>query len=139
MEQVIVERTLWISAPRDRVWQAITDPLQLEQWYAPGCKWEIASLKKGAEVRFFNTETDIQTATIESIEPPERLTLRWRVDLSASLLNTFTLEERDSGTQVTITQSGYETLSAEDRQMWIDADQSAYTSIVENLKAYLEG
>lgn len=143
MQQTMtVERSIWIAAPRERVWQAITQPRQLEQWYAKGCPWEIPALEVGATVKFYNTDTDIQTATIAVVDPPRQLTLRWQPDPmfpSALLTNTFLLEEEENGTRVTVTQTGYESVPDEVRQQWFDADAGGYTSIVENLKAYLEG
>ena len=73
MEQLTVERTIWIAAPRQRVWQAVTDPAQLEQWYAPGCPWEIPVLHVGATITFFNTDTDVQRATIDVVDIPHQL------------------------------------------------------------------
>jgi len=35
MEQLKVERSIWIDAPRERVWQAITDPANLAQRLLP--------------------------------------------------------------------------------------------------------
>jgi uncharacterized protein YndB with AHSA1/START domain len=35
MEKLVVERSIWIAAPRERVWQAVTDPEQLAQWFLP--------------------------------------------------------------------------------------------------------
>ena len=35
MEEIKVERSVWIDAPRERVWQAITDPANLPQWLLP--------------------------------------------------------------------------------------------------------
>lgn len=141
MQTLAVERTIWINAPRARVWRAIIEPAQLVRWYAPGCAWDIPALEAGATIRFHNTETDIQLATIEAVEPPQRLTLRWQADPGspdAVLINTFVLEEARGGTQVTIRQTGYESLPPAERQMWLDADQSAYTTIAQNLKGYLE-
>jgi uncharacterized protein YndB with AHSA1/START domain len=141
MEQIAVERSIWIAAPRERAWRAITDPVQLEQWYAPGCPWEFPSLHVGATVTFYNTDTDIQRGTIEIADPPRQLTLRWQPDPmypTAALLNTFCLGEENNGTHVTVTQTGYESLPNDVRQTWVDADAGAYTTIVEHLKAYLE-
>jgi uncharacterized protein YndB with AHSA1/START domain len=142
MQQTLtVERSIWIKAPRERVWRAVTDPQQLEQWYAKGCPWQIPVLQVGGTVRFYNTDTDIQLATIEVLDPPRQFTLRWLPDPAmpeAALLNTFLLVEENDGTRVTVIQSGYESLPAETRQQWLDADTSAYTTIVENLKSYLE-
>lgn len=105
MEAIAVEHSIWIAAPRERVWQAITQPEQLEQWYAVGCPWEIPSLKTGAGVKFYNTPTDILLANIEAVDPPGRLNLRWQPDdmyPDVALINTFLLAEENSGTRITV-------------------------------------
>ena len=141
MEKLAVERRVSINVPRQRVWRALTEPEQLEQWYAPGCPWEIPALQAGAKVKFYNTDTDIQLARIEVVEPPHILILRWQLDEAdpgLSLLNSFRLEEENGATRVIVTQAGYESLPEDARQQQIEQDEEAYTSIVESLKTYLE-
>ena len=141
METLAVERSVLIDAPRKHVWQAITDPAQLEQWYAPGCPWEIPELQVGATVKFHNTDTDIQLATIEDLEPLHRFTLRWQLDPAhpgITLLNSFLLEEVDGDTRVTVSQAGYESLPDGMREEQLHQDADAYTAIAESLKSYLE-
>jgi uncharacterized protein YndB with AHSA1/START domain len=141
MENVAVERSVWINAPRQRVWSAITEPEHLKRWYAPGCPWAIPTLEVGATVKFYNTETDIQLATIEVVEPPHRFTLRWQLDQvnpEITLVNAFLLEEENGGTHVVASQAGYESLPDELRQQQLAQDADAYTAIVEGLKVYLE-
>lgn len=142
METLTVERSVLIDAPLRRVWQAITDPAQLEQWYAPGCRWEIPSLQTGATVKFHNTETDIQLATIEALEPLHRFTLRWQLDPAhpgITLINSFLLEEAaDGNTYVTVSQAGYESLPDGLREEQLPQDADAYTAIAESLKSYVE-
>lgn len=136
MESVTVERRVWINAPRQRVWLALTEPEHLERWYAPGCPWVIPTLEVGETVKFYNTDTDIQLATIEVVEPPRQFTLRWQLDPmkpELTLVNTFFLEEENSGTQVIATQAGYESLPDDIRQQQLDQDADAYTAIVESL------
>jgi len=142
METIAVERSVLIDAPRQRVWQAITDPAQLEQWYAPGCPWEIPALEVGATVKFHNTDTDIQLATIEELEPLHRFTLRWELDPAhpgITLLNSFVLEEEGDNTRVTVSQAGYESLPDGMREEQLRQDANAYTAIAESLKSYVEG
>jgi uncharacterized protein YndB with AHSA1/START domain len=130
-----------ISVPRERVWGAITDPVQLEQWYAPGCPWEIPALQPGATIKFHNTDTDIQLATIEAVDPLRQFTLRWQLDPmhpGLTLVNTFRLEPENDSTRVTISQGGYELLPDDVRQQQLDQDAEAYTAIAESLKSYLE-
>jgi uncharacterized protein YndB with AHSA1/START domain len=141
METLAVERSVLINRSRRDVWQAITDPAQLGQWYAPGCPWEIPSLQAGATVKFHNTDTDIQLATIEAVEPFKELTLRWHLDPAhpgITLLNSFRLEEENGKTRVTVSQAGYELLPDGMREEQLRQDAEAYTAIAESLKTYLE-
>ena len=141
METLAVERSVLIDVAPQVVWEAITDPKHLEQWYAPGCPWEIPALQAGATIKFHNTETDIQLATIEVLEPLREFTLRWQLDPmhpGLTLLNRFSLEPENDGTRVTISQAGYESLPNGMRQQTLDQDTQAYTAIAESLKSYLE-
>jgi uncharacterized protein YndB with AHSA1/START domain len=142
MEATAVERTIWIAAPIERAWRAVTEPEALSQWYATCCRWEIPALEAGATIKFYNTDTDIQLATIEIVDPPRRFTLRWQPAPEypgTELVTTFLLEEENGGTRATIIETGYETLPDEVRQQMVDATAGGYCMSVENLKAYVEG
>lgn len=128
-----VKRSIWISAPRERAWQAVTQADQLEQWYAPTFSWDIPRLEVGARLTFYNSETDILHATIEILDPPHRFRLRW--DGDPQLVTTFTLVEENKGTRVTIHESGY----GADDQAARDQVNKGYGMSMENLKAFLEG
>ena len=141
MPDLSITEQVRIQASVPRVWRALTTPGELVEWYAPGCRWEMASLAPGAVVRFYNTATDIQTATVEEAVPPHRLALRWQADASGpalSILNTFTLAAVREGTTVTIRQAGYETLPEAVRGSWLEQDRGALAAIAASLKAYLE-
>ena len=145
MEQTIaVERSVWIEAPRERAWGAVTEPEHLDRWYATYYRWEIPALEVGTAVKFYNKDddTDMQLATIEVVDRPRQFSLRWQPDRlypEMTLVTTFMLEEEKGGTRVTIIESGYESLSDDVRQQWVDATSEGYTMSMENLKAYLEG
>jgi uncharacterized protein YndB with AHSA1/START domain len=140
MENATVERSIWIAAPRERVWQAITDPQQLDKWYATHFKWEIPTLHVGAQVTFYNSDTDILHATIEVLDPLHEWRLRWDpVEQGVVLVTTFLLEEENGGTRATITETGYGSLPEDQRRQWIDSIDSGYTMSMENLKAHVEG
>ena len=141
MKAIAVERSIWIAAPRERVWRAITDPLQVKQWYLAGCPWVIPALRVGATVTFYNTDTDIQRGTIEAATPPHRFTLRWQPDQvypASTLVTTFLLAEENSGTRMTIIEAGYESLPEDVRQHRLDETAQGYSVSLEQLKAYLE-
>ncbi|MBA3872691.1 MAG: SRPBCC domain-containing protein [Chloroflexota bacterium] len=145
MEKTIaVERSIWINAPREQAWRAVTEAAQLDQWYATFYRWEIPAMQAGTKVKFYNKDNveDFQIATIEVVDPPRQFSLRWQPyqqDSEVTLVTNFLLIEENAGTRVTIHEGGYETLSAETRQQWLDATGHGYTMSMENLKAHLEG
>lgn len=136
-----IQQVVIIAAPPSRVWSALTDPAQLTQWYAPGCRWDVPALAPGVVVRFFNTETDVQRAYIEAAVPARELTLSWEIlpdQPQIRLRNTFLLELHGSATQVTISQSGYNSLPAAEREAWWQQDQQALVAIANGLKSHVE-
>src|SRR5262249_22152466 len=52
-----VERSIWIHAPRERVWTALTDPVQVEQWFSPGTSWTLTGLQVGGKLFSPDPET----------------------------------------------------------------------------------
>src|SRR5690349_9891585 len=109
MEKVAIERSIWINAPRERVWQAISDPAQIAQWFAPGTpisqKGNIISIRIG--------DQDMDVAVIEVNDPPRQFTTRQLPDKLVA--TTYTLEEENGGTRFTVTETGLESLSEEAR------------------------
>ena len=141
MSDVSISVQVQVVAPASRVWLALTTAAELYEWYAPGCRWEIESLTPAATVRFYNTETDLQTATIEVAVAPRELALRWHADPTqpgAPILNTFTLTPDGNTTVVTIVQAGYDALPEAVRERWLEQDRGAVAAIVRSLKAYVE-
>jgi uncharacterized protein YndB with AHSA1/START domain len=136
----IVSVTVRVAARIERVWRAITAPDELIKWYAPGCRWEIPELRAGATVRFFNSETDVQSATILRCAPPTEFVLQWTPDATlpeTHLINAYTLTEGEPGTSITLSQTGYASVPADQRAAWIRADEGAFPAIAEALVAYL--
>jgi uncharacterized protein YndB with AHSA1/START domain len=137
MNKLTVEKSIWVAAPPERVWGAITQPEQLTVWYAPGCNWEIPALQVGATAKFYNTETDIALHTIRVVDPPRRFALAWE-EMGMPMLTTFALEKEKNGTRVTITESGYEQLPPEIRHKRFEETASGYAGSLVNLKAFVE-
>ena len=76
--QLAVERSIWIAAPRERVWRAITDPAQLEQWFSPGTPWHGSGPEVGGRFSVYDpaTGSDLYTQVIEAVDPPHRFVTR---------------------------------------------------------------
>lgn len=139
MEKMTVERTIWIAAPRERVWQAITDAEQIQQWWDD--YWEIPALQVGGTVKF-GTEDDPMLATIAVVDPPHEFAIQWPPQPqyhSIAMLTRYVLEEENGGTRVTVSETGFEALPDDIRQQRFDSTAKGYTTVLANLKAYLEG
>jgi uncharacterized protein YndB with AHSA1/START domain len=138
MENVTVERSIWIKAPRERVWQAITDSQQLQQWW--GDYWEITRLEVGATVKFGEAD-DPMSATIDVLDPPHQFRLLWPPQPqyhSIKIFTTFLLAEEKDGTRITVTETGFEALPDDIRQTRFDQTAKGYIQVLEALKGLLE-
>ena len=94
-----VTRELVLPAPPEEVWEALTDPERLKEWFAT----EVERVGDTFVYRWGDGE--VRRATIEEADEPRRLGFRWTDgdggDESRVL---FELEEADDGTRLTITE-----------------------------------
>ena len=100
-----VTRELVLPDPPDEVWTALTDPDELEEWFAN--EVELA-LEPGGEGVFRWDSGEVRRATVEEVEPGRRLAFRWSDDEGEETLVAFELEEVEDGTRVTVTESSPE-------------------------------
>lgn len=106
---IAVTRTLTVTAPIERVWQAITTPADIAQWLRMEAV-KIDKLAVGGQMDFMVEGSDPAVFTI--VEPPTHLAYRWtpQVGIDSHTLVTFRLEPTDTGTHITVTEEGFEAL-----------------------------
>ncbi|MAS37487.1 MAG: hypothetical protein CL610_26040 [Anaerolineaceae bacterium] len=139
MEPLSVKRSVWINAPRERVWQAITESEQIRQWWG-GDYWEITALEVGATVKFGDPD-DLMLATIDGIQAPHEFRLLWPPQPQyhdTQIYTIFVLEEENGGTRVTVTETGFEALPDEVRQKRYDQTAQGYETVLQGLKDHVE-
>jgi len=139
MEKLTVERNIWIKAPRERVWQAVTNDKELMEWW--GDHWEIPVLEIGAEMKF-GEPGDLMSAFIERLDPPREFAMRWPAQENyhnTEIFTIFLLEEEDGGTRLNVRETGFEALPDDIRQKRFDSTSKGYETVLEGLKKYLEG
>lgn len=137
-----VERSIWIAAPRERVWSAVTDPVQVERWFSPGTAWRLTALEPGGRLFTPDPETgdEANVQVIQLVDPPRRLVMRTLPGSpGASHVTDYLLQEERDGTRLTITHSGYELLPDDER--WSSMEQNAFGfgMMLENVRASIEG
>jgi uncharacterized protein YndB with AHSA1/START domain len=142
-ETMGVERSIWIKASRERVWQAITDPEQIEQWFSPGTKWRGTGLKVGGQMSVYNAELDkdMYIQVIEHLDPPHQLITRSVPEEEGETphVSIWTLAEENGGTRLLITNTGYELETPGTREQNMEQNAFGFGMMLENLKAVIEG
>jgi uncharacterized protein YndB with AHSA1/START domain len=133
MEPITLERSIWIAAPRERVWLAVTEASQIAQWFATGVELtqegDIISARIGDQL--------VAVAVIEVNDPPQQVTTRSLPD--RILTTTYRLDEENGGTRFTVIEAGFESLSEADRKTRFQQDGDGWEAAIANLHAYLEG
>jgi len=95
-----VTRELVLPVPPDEVWEALTDPERLREWFANDVE------RDGDAVVFRWGDGAVRRATFDEVDEPRRLGFRWS-DPDApeeETRVTFELEEDEDGTRLTVTE-----------------------------------
>jgi uncharacterized protein YndB with AHSA1/START domain len=133
MEAVTIKRSIWINAPRERVWQAVSEPEQIAAWFAPGMTFKM----ENNIVSILMDGQFIDVAWVEVLEPPRQLTTRPLPGKQTA--TTYLLEEENGGTRFTVTEMGLEALPADEREQYMERNGGEWEKALGNLNAYIEG
>lgn len=90
-----ITRELVLPAPPEEVWEALTDPDRLAEWFANEVELDPRPGGRGV-FRWDNGES--RAATVEEVDPLRRFGFRWEEEGEVE----FELEEVDEGTKVTV-------------------------------------
>ena len=90
-----IEREIVVSEEPDEVWESLTDPERLEEWFATEVELDA---RPGGEGVFRWGDGEERRAVVREAEPEERLVLDWD-DGGEVVLE---LEEVDGGTLVRV-------------------------------------
>jgi uncharacterized protein YndB with AHSA1/START domain len=89
-----IERDILIAAPPEVVWEVITEPEHMSQWFSDA-EFEATPGASGTIATY--------AIRIEAVEPPRRFSFSWD-----ALLVEFTLTAEDGGTRLRLVESGFE-------------------------------
>ena len=153
-----IEKQTLLEAPLKRVWRAISDAQEFGVWFgvrfegafAPGTRLtgklvptdvdeEIAITQKPYEGQLFDI-------TVERIEPMRHFSFRWHpyaiepgMDYSKepTTLVVFELEEVPNGTQLTITESGFDNVPLDRRAAAFESNEGGWEAQLTLIEKYL--
>jgi uncharacterized protein YndB with AHSA1/START domain len=86
------------------VWEALTDPRRLEEWFANDVELDVTP---GGGGRFRWADGATRRAIVENVDEERCLSLRWWAEEAPDdeTLVTMSLEEADEGTKVVVTET----------------------------------
>jgi len=142
-----IEKKIVLRAPPSRVWRAIADAKEFGSWF--GVELE-GSFAPGARVQGRITvpgyEHVTMEITIERIEPERLLSYRWHpyaidpnVDYSGepTTLVEFRLEEVSGGTELTVTESGFDRIPAARRAEAFRMNEQGWAEQLKRIERYV--
>jgi uncharacterized protein YndB with AHSA1/START domain len=106
-----IERDILIRAPIERVWEIVTTPEHMGQWFGDAGASRTGDVITMAWEK--HGEADLE---IVREEPPSVFAYRWDANVkeAGQTLVEFTLTTEDSGTRVRVVESGFASLNATD-------------------------
>jgi uncharacterized protein YndB with AHSA1/START domain len=142
-----IRKRVVLRAPRKRVWQALSDVNALSDWFgvklpgkfAPGARLRGRVTHKGYEDSPFEI-------TIERVEPEHTLSWHWHPNAidpekdystEPTTLVLFELEDHPDGTQLTITESGFDAIPSSRRFEAYQGNEKGWTMQMEAIQRYL--
>ncbi|HET9938646.1 MAG TPA: SRPBCC domain-containing protein [Gaiella sp.] len=96
-----IEREIVLPVSPDEAWEALTEPEQLEEWFANDVELDP---RPGGRGVFRWDDGEVRRAVVETVEEAERLVLRWDDDGVVELR----LDEHPDGTRVHVRETAPE-------------------------------
>jgi uncharacterized protein YndB with AHSA1/START domain len=142
-----IEKRVELRAPRSRVWRAIATAKEFGEWFRMKLEGEFA---EGRTIRGRITHPGYEHLTldmmVERIEPERYFSYRWHpyaidpaVDYSAepTTLVEFKLEDTESGTALTIVESGFDRLPLARRDEAYRMDEQGWAGQIKNIERHV--
>ena len=94
----MIHKEIVLPASREEVWSALTDPEELERWFANDVELDLRP-GGGASFRWANGEE--RHAVVTEVDPERRLAFDWDDDGTVE----FTLDDAADGTRLVVIES----------------------------------
>src|SRR5688572_1610404 len=100
MQKIAVERSIWINAPRERVWNAVTEPEHFPKWFLPAMPGSEVKRDERGKLSLSMGPMEADFALFETMEPPQKVVSRSLPD--KLFATTYTFAEEKGGTRLTV-------------------------------------
>jgi uncharacterized protein YndB with AHSA1/START domain len=135
-----IERTVEIAHPPSAVWTALTTAEGLAAWFGNEATID---LRPGGPARMSWTDGFTVDMRVERVEEPTVLGFTWQIyglpkDDPRRTYVEFTLEPIETGTRLTVVESGFAQLSPEAHGTAYDGNSKGWALELDELVAYLD-
>ncbi len=136
----LVERTVLIRASRSAVWEAITVPELMSEWFGETASF--APVEPGTIGSVGWADHGECPIRLETVEPESGFSFRWGMpdrELSpeSSTLVAFELFDAAGGTELRVTESGFDTRDGDTAES-LEANRGGWDAELDELVALLE-
>lgn len=144
-----IERRIYLNAPAERVWVALTDHEEFGAWFRVSLygPFKVGEVTFG-EVTYPGHEGMAFWARVEVMDEPHSFSLVWPIDETVQpddpsiddkvTLVEFTLESLDMRSRLTIRESGFEKLSEGKRLQAFRRNKRGWDAQIKNIKDFVE-
>jgi len=143
-----IKRKVLLIAPRQQVWEALTDAEQFGSWFGialEGKRFEAGQPIK-AQITYPGYEHVVWNAKIERIEPQTLFSFSWHpyavdkdanYDAETPTLVEFTLEDHAEGILLRVVESGFDSLPEARRPKAFKKNSRGWDDQMANIEDYL--
>ncbi|MEO6225057.1 MAG: SRPBCC family protein [Sphingomicrobium sp.] len=142
-----IHETSHIPVPIERVWRAVSDYKEFGEWFRVRLDQPfVAGESSTGQMTVPGYEHIRWNAEVVAVEPPRRLAFRWHPyaldpDVDYSLepmtLVEISLAERDGGTEVQVTESGFAAIPEHRRDEAFRMNSKGWAAQLKNIAQYL--
>lgn len=142
-----IVRSVDIKASPARVWRALTDHREFGEWFRVALEGPFVPGEKArGRIQYPGFEHLVMEVTVERMDTERLFSFRWHpyavdpaVDYSkeAPTLVEFVLENIDSGTRLTVTESGFDAIPALRREEAFRMNSGGWTQQVRNIESHV--
>jgi uncharacterized protein YndB with AHSA1/START domain len=144
----VIQKRVELKAPIERVWEAISDHERFGSWFKVRLDGPfVAGEEQTGQITYPGYEHMPWKARVVAVEAPHRLAFDWphmdgeqhvREDWPWTRVE-FRLEARGDGTLLTITESGFDALPPETRDISYRQNEGGWEEQSRNIAAHVDG
>jgi uncharacterized protein YndB with AHSA1/START domain len=142
-----IEKKIVLRAARARVWRAIANAEEFGAWFMVKLEGPfVPGQRVKGPITYPGYEHLIMDVVVEKVEPERLISFRWHpnavekgvdYDAEPTTLVEFRLEEVPGGTELTITESGFDRIPASRRAEAFRGNEGGWTEQMKNIERYV--